>query len=120
MNNSQPTDITHLIDERGGPPKRCKPNVDGWVPHGRCVAYRGDGALLLEITYEHGVAHGPYRCFWSSGFVGTEGQYVNGLQEGEWQFYDRDSGELQEVIRFEAGREIVDWDEFFRVARDVS
>lgn len=120
MNDSQSTDITHLIDESGGPPKVCEPDANGWVPHGLCMAYRESGALLLEITYEHGVAHGPYRSFWSSGFVGTEGQYVNGLQEDEWRFYDRDTGELQEVIQFKAGREIVDWDEFFRAARDVN
>jgi hypothetical protein len=27
-------------------------------------------------------------------------------------FYDRDTGELRQVLRFVAGREVVDWDVF--------
>ena len=118
MDANQPTDITHLIDE-GGPPGRCEPNADGWVPHGRCVAYREGGSVLLEITYEHGVAHGPYRDFWLNGLVSLEGQHVNGLREGEWRLYDRDTGRLKEVLHFAAGREVVDWDNFFAAARDT-
>jgi antitoxin component YwqK of YwqJK toxin-antitoxin module len=109
-----PTDITHLLGESGGPPKRCEPDADGWLPHGRCAAYREDGSLLLEITYEHGVAHGPYRDYWRNGGVSLEGQHVTGKREGEWRFYDRDIGELREVLRFVAGREVIDWDELAR------
>ena len=45
------------------------------------------------------------------------GQYANGLKEGEWRFYDRDTGQLREALRFMAGREVVDWDAFFSAAR---
>jgi hypothetical protein len=38
-----------------------------------------------------------------------EGQYCDGLPEGEWRFYDRDTGELREVLLFVAGREVVNW-----------
>jgi len=117
VSNGQPTDITHLLGKSDGPPNRCEPDAKGWVPHGRCVAYREDGSLLLEMTDEHGVAHGPYRDYWSSGRVSLEGQHVNGLQEGAWRFYDRDTGELREVLQFVAGREVIDWDEFLRTAR---
>lgn len=117
MEESKPTDITHLLSEPGRPPKRCEPGATGWVPHGPCVAYREDGSLLLEITYDRGIAHGPYRDYWPNGRVSLEGQYANGLQEGEWRFYDDETAELREVLRFVAGREVVDWDEFFRAAR---
>jgi hypothetical protein len=99
------------------PPKRCEPDAAGWVPDGPCVAYRPDGRLLLEITYRRGVAHGPYRDFWPDGRVAAEGQYADGLQEGEWRFHDTIPGKSLEVLRFVAGREVVDWDAFFGRSR---
>jgi antitoxin component YwqK of YwqJK toxin-antitoxin module len=76
-----------------------EPELDGLV-----ATYRDDGSLLAETTYRQGVRHGPYRDYWPNGRVSLEGQYVNGLQEGEWRFYDRD-GSLREVLRFMGGRE---------------
>jgi antitoxin component YwqK of YwqJK toxin-antitoxin module len=108
-------DITHLLDQHNNPPKRCEPNADGCIPDGQCVAYRKDGAVLLEITYERGVAQGPYRDYWPDGKVACEGQYAGGLQEGEWRFYHRDRP--PETIRFVAGRQVIDWDAFFARAR---
>jgi antitoxin component YwqK of YwqJK toxin-antitoxin module len=58
---------------------------------------------------------GPYRDYWSTGGLACEGQYRDGLQEGEWRFYNRD-GSLREVVQFVSGREVVDWD---RSSRDV-
>lgn len=80
--------------------------------HGLVTTYRRDGMLRSEATYEHGHLHGPYRDYWSNGVPSCEGEYVNGVQEGEWQFYNLD-GTLQEVVRFKGGREVVDWDRFF-------
>ncbi len=68
---------------------------------------RDDGSLREEITYEHGIRHGPYRDYWSSGLLSCEGQYAHGVQEGEWRFYSPD-GSLREVIRFTGGREVGD------------
>ena len=61
MAEAEPLDLTHWLDDRNSPPMRCEPDAAGRVPDGRCVAYWPDGSLLLEITYERGVAHGPYR-----------------------------------------------------------
>jgi len=82
------------------------------VPDGVVTTFREDGSRLEEKTYHRGVAHGPYRDYWSNGLLACEGQYVRGVQEGEWRFYNPD-GTLREVIRFEGGREVVDWDELF-------
>ena len=79
--------------------------------HGLVTTVRPDGSRLTETTYEHGIAHGPYRDYWPDGLLACEGQYVNGLQEGEWRFYNPD-GTLV-VIQFEGGQEVVDWDHFF-------
>jgi hypothetical protein len=117
MEGGDVTDITALVDESGGVPLRCEPDDRGWVPHGRCVASKDSGLVHLEITYDRGVAHGPYRDYWPNGLVSLEGQYVRGVQEGEWRFYDDETGELREVLRFEGGREVIDWDEFFRSSK---
>ena len=82
------------------------------VPDGVVTTYRKDGSRLAEATYLSGVLHGPYRDFWSNGRVSSEGQYRDGLQDGEWRFYDRDTSELWQVLRFVAGKQIVDWDKF--------
>lgn len=111
--DGQPTNITHLLTDGREPPKRCDPDPAGWFPDGPCVAYQPDGSLLLEINYVRGVAHGPYRDFWSDGRVACEGQYANGLQEGEWRFYDTIPGKPLELLRFVAGQQVVDWNAFF-------
>ncbi|MBN9523454.1 hypothetical protein J0H58_33905, partial [bacterium] len=75
-------------------------------PDGVVTTYRPDGSVLSEATGAGGVRHGPYRDFWPNGRVSLEGQYRDGLQEGEWRFYDQVTGELREVLRFVAGREV--------------
>lgn len=63
----KPLDITSLLIDAEGPSMRCRPDAAGVMPHGACVAYREDGSLRLEITYRHGVAHGPYRDYFYAG-----------------------------------------------------
>jgi len=86
--------------------------------HGLVSTFREDGSLLAEVSYDQGVRHGPYRDYWSNGRVSLEGQYAGGLQEGEWRFYNPD-GSLWEILRFEVGREIIEWDEFFSSPHDT-
>jgi len=107
MSNDRPTDITHLLKGRRDPPMRCEPDQAGCVPHGRCVAYCDDGTLLLEITYQQGIAQGPSCDYWSDGRLAAQGQYAVGLQDGEWRFYHH-PGEPPEVVRFKAGCKVVD------------
>jgi antitoxin component YwqK of YwqJK toxin-antitoxin module len=59
---------------------------------------------------------GPYRDYWSTGGLACEGQYLDGLQQGEWRFYNRD-GSLRERILFSRGREVPEWDRL--LDRDV-
>jgi hypothetical protein len=77
-------------------------------PDGLVTSYRPDGAVLSEAATVGGVRHGPYRDFWSDGGLACEGQYRDGLQDGEWTFYNLD-GTRSEIVRFEAGREISRW-----------
>ena len=82
------------------------------VPDGVVATFREDGSRLAETTYHGGVAHGPYRDYWSNGLLACEGRYAGGVQDGEWRFYSPD-GTLREVIQFEGGREVVDWARLF-------
>jgi antitoxin component YwqK of YwqJK toxin-antitoxin module len=86
---------------------------DTGMQNGLVTTYRGDGSLLQEVTYEQGVRHGPYKDYWSNGQLSCEGDYVRGVQQGEWRFYDV-HGALREVVRFEGGREVVNWDRLLR------
>jgi len=85
--------------------------------NGRVSTYRDDGSLLQEVSYENGVPHGAYRDYWSNGRLSCEGEYVRGVQHGEWRYYNPDGG-LREVIRFEGGREVVDWNAVLREKKD--
>lgn len=80
------------------------------IPDGVVTTFRKDGSRLSEATYVRGVLHGPYRDFWSHGGLSSEGHYRDGLQDGEWRYYDCDTGELRDVLQFTAGREVVNLD----------
>ena len=86
------------------------PDAAGWVPDGRCVGYRPDGGRRIQITYNRGVAHGAYRNVSRDGTLLCEGRYVAGVLEGDWTHYFPDR---VETLRFEAGKEVVDWDAVF-------
>jgi hypothetical protein len=75
------------------------------LPHGVIASFREDGTLFAETTYHRGVAQGSYRDYWHNGNVACEGQNVEGLQDGEWRYYNED-GSLRETIRFSSGQEI--------------
>ena len=68
-------------------------------PDGVVTTYHPSGSLMSEAVCVGGVRHGPYRDFWPNGRVSLEGQYRDGLQEGEWRFYDQETGEVREVMR---------------------
>jgi hypothetical protein len=73
--------------------------------NGLIATFREDGTRFAETTYHRGVIHGPYRDYWPNSNVACEGQYANGLQDGDWRYYDSD-GSLRMTIHFSNGREI--------------
>jgi antitoxin component YwqK of YwqJK toxin-antitoxin module len=95
-----------VMDEARSIRPLCRP--EGWagkVPHGRAIVFREKSLKLLEIMYQHGVPHGPYRDYWSNGELASEGSFKEGKRQGMWSFYRAD-GTLQEEILFEEGREV--------------
>ncbi len=96
------TDESHRIR-----PKFHPKDGSDWVPNGRYIVLRESGNRLLEITYRDGIVHGPYVAFWLNGKVSTEGQYLEGKQEGIWHFYNED-GTIHAIILFKSDKVIND------------
>jgi len=64
-------------------------SADGsrWVRHGLFRAYREDGSLASEGSYEHGQEHGLWRDYHANGQLATEGQYTHGTETGVWHYW---------------------------------
>jgi hypothetical protein len=107
-------DLSHLLDERNNLPLLCEPDATGWVPDGLCVACEEDGTIFQEMTYVNGIADGPYRSYWPNGLLDAQGQYVNGMQEGEWIFQVKNHDKPIMIIYFEEGKEVINWDFVFK------
>jgi antitoxin component YwqK of YwqJK toxin-antitoxin module len=105
--------VSEIMDDSRQIRPRYPCRESGWVPHGSYTGVDEDGRILLKITYDHGVVDGPFLDYWPSGKVASEGQFQAGIQEGIWHFYNED-GTLLEVIHFKQGKEIIDWDRFFK------
>lgn len=59
-----------------------------WIRHGLFVAYREDGTLASEGTYEHGAEHGVWKDFHPNGQLAARGDYVHGTEAGNWTYWD--------------------------------
>ena len=95
-----------VMDETRAIRPLCQPEGgSGEVPHGQAIVFREKNLKLLEIMYQHGVPHGPYRDYWSNGGLASEGNFKEGKHHGVWRFY-RTDGTLREEILFEEGREV--------------
>lgn len=68
------------------------PAADGsrWIRHGPFVAYREDGTLASEGTYEHGVEHGVWKDFHPNGQLAALGNYDHGTEAENWVYWDAD------------------------------
>jgi hypothetical protein len=76
-----------------------------WIPHGPFTCIDNTGRIILEITYENGLAHGHYADFWANGHVACKGVYMKGKQHGNWYYFNKDRS-LSEIIYFDNGLEI--------------
>jgi antitoxin component YwqK of YwqJK toxin-antitoxin module len=106
MNESHIVDISKIMDEAQNTRLDFRSSSHaGWIPHGRYSGVDKAGRVVLEITYSHGLADGPYIDYWSNGKVACEGRYKDGMQHGLWHYYHKD-GLLNEVIEFDMGKDI--------------
>src|SRR5262249_54685499 len=74
-------------------------SADGtrWVRHGLFVAYREDGKVASEGQYVDGLEQGTWRDFHENGQLASEGCYVNGKEHGYWRFWAPDGTEERPV-----------------------
>jgi antitoxin component YwqK of YwqJK toxin-antitoxin module len=65
--------------------------------NGSTVQYYPDGKTKSMIFYKEGIADGPIRTYYIGGEVRLEGNYANGLKDGTWKILDPDGKVLNEI-----------------------
>jgi antitoxin component YwqK of YwqJK toxin-antitoxin module len=58
-----------------------------WVLHGRFYAYHRNGQLASEGQYLNGLEDGLWRYYYENGQLAAEGCYEDGLDAGVWKYY---------------------------------
>lgn len=61
-----------------------------WIRHGRFTAFHKNGELASEGNYVDGLEDGVWRDFHENGRLAAEGCYEKGRETGEWQYWDAD------------------------------
>lgn len=64
---------------------------------GRFVQYHENGQVASEGNYVNGLEDGVWRDFHPNGQVASEGGYRNGKEEGLWRFWDAEGREEPSV-----------------------
>jgi antitoxin component YwqK of YwqJK toxin-antitoxin module len=58
-----------------------------WIRHGLFRAYHPNGSLASEGEYVDGLENGPWRDFHTNGNLAAEGLYKDGQEVGNWNFW---------------------------------
>ena len=61
-----------------------------WIRHGLFVAYHKNGKLASEGNYVDGVEDGHWRDFHENGQLAAEGEYDRGHEVGVWKYWTPD------------------------------
>ena len=61
-----------------------------WIRHGPFTAFHENGQLASEGNYVDGLENGVWRDFREDGRLAAEGHYKLGQDMGEWQYWDAD------------------------------
>jgi len=104
MNTSDTLHIAEIPFEHGGVRFRYsrRMNADGtqWIRHGRFAAYDESGSVKSEGEYVDGKEEGVWRDYHPNGTLAAEGRYEAGKEEGPWRFFDKDGREEKTVIYY--------------------
>jgi antitoxin component YwqK of YwqJK toxin-antitoxin module len=73
-----------------------------WIRHGRFVEYSKTGQVLSEGEYVDGLEQGLWRDFFPNGQLAAEGHYVNGQESGIWRFWNED-GSPERAVEYGNG-----------------
>jgi antitoxin component YwqK of YwqJK toxin-antitoxin module len=85
--------------------RRMTTDGTGWVRHGRFVEYYENGGTKSEGEYLDGKEEGVWRDYHTSGTLAAEGCYEAGKEDGVWRFFDTDGKEERSVL-YRAGAEL--------------
>jgi antitoxin component YwqK of YwqJK toxin-antitoxin module len=66
------------------------PDRSRWIRHGLFCAYHKNGQLASEGNYVDGFEDGLWRDFHENGKPAAEGRYYKGQEAGEWRFWNSD------------------------------
>ncbi len=77
--------------------------------NGEYKEYYTTGDLRLKWNHKNGKIDGPFESYYLNGKIWTKGQYVAGLRNGTWIYYDRDSNEqkIEEINREHVTRTVL-------------
>ncbi|MCA9675431.1 MAG: hypothetical protein H6708_16015 [Kofleriaceae bacterium] len=70
------------------------------------------GATVEAGAYDHGLRTGPWQILMTPDGGGRAGDYVEGVEDGEWKSYWRE-GKVAWVGRFDHGRRVGHWTWYF-------
>ena len=68
-------------------------------------AWYENGQLAKEGSMKNDKWNGPYLEWREDGIIRVEGYYVDGVQDGEWKFFDS-NGKPLPVVTFSLGKEV--------------
>ena len=82
-------------------------SADGtqWIRHGRFVAYHESGQVKSEGEYVDGKEEGVWRDYHANGRLAAEGVYETGKEEGVWRFF-AENGDEEKSVTYRAGVEL--------------
>lgn len=67
-----------------------------WIRHGLFRAYYKNGALASEGNYVDGAEQGAWRDYHENGELAAEGMYDRGQEIGKWKYWNQDGSEGDE------------------------
>ncbi|MFA5648007.1 MAG: TonB family protein [Bacteroidales bacterium] len=79
-------------------------DLNNFKLNGKVYDYSLSGDLLMEGNYLNGVGNGNFTFYYDNGKVRNKGQYEKGRRIGEWEYY-YNNGQLKQVVLFK-GRDI--------------
>ncbi len=65
-----------------------------WIRHGSWTAYHQNGNIASEGNYLNGAEDGLWRDYHDNGVLAAEGHYENGKETGIWKYWNK-NGDLE-------------------------
>lgn len=67
-----------------------------WIRHGLFRAYHLNGSLATEGNYIDGYEQGVWCDYYENGILAAKGLYEKGVDVGKWEFWNEDGSSMTE------------------------